>query len=134
PLDGRTYQFQIAGTDPTASPAITKVPYVPIMLRVHFPGGVVLDPTLPGCGDTVSVSDRFFGSPLFKRTPLTSNGAAVGNTQIFVSFQRAEFWSLVKSTDYHLYLTPARNVRIIDVTAPAGSSTQSGACTGSGHD
>ena len=134
PLDGNTYQFNIVGTDPTLAPASTTVKYVPIMLRLHFSGGVVLDPTMPGCGDTVSVEKRFFGSPLFHNTSLTSNGVNVGDTQIIDSFQRAEFWKLVKGTDYHMLLSPAAPVRIIDVNAPAGSSTQPGACSGSGHD
>lgn len=133
PLDGHTYQFQIAGTNPTTSKVSTTVKYVPIMLRVHFPGGVVLDPTKPGCGDTVAVVTRFFGGPLFNNVALKSNGINVGTTQIIDGFQRAEFWSLVKGTAYHLLLSPAAAVRIVDVTAPSGSSSQSGACSGTGH-
>jgi len=133
PLDGNTYQFSIAGTDPTKAPASTTVKYVPIMLRLHFPGGVVLDPTLPGCNDTVSVEKRFFNSPLFNKVPLGSNGVNVGTTQIIDGFQRAEFWNLVKGTGYHMLLAPAAAVQIIDVTAPSGSSSQAGACAGSGH-
>jgi len=133
PLDGHTYQFQIIGTDPTKTAASTTVKYVPIMLRVHFPGGVVLDPTMPGCNDTVSVEKRFFGSPLFNVAPLASNGINVGPAQIIDGFQRAEFWNLVKGSNYHVMLSPSHAVRIIDVTAPSGSSSQAGACTGSGH-
>jgi hypothetical protein len=127
PLDGHTYQFEIVGTDPTKTPASTTVKYVPLMLRLHFPGGVVLDPTLPGCNDTVSVEKRFFGSPLFNPAPLGSNGVDVGTTQIIDGFQRAEFWNLVKGTGYHMLLSPAANVQIIDVTAPNGSTSQAGA-------
>jgi hypothetical protein len=109
------------------------VKYVPIMLRVTFPGGVVLDPTKPGCNDTVSVEKRFFGSPLFESTTLKSNGINVGNTQIIDAFQRAEFWSMTAGSGYHVLLAPSAKVRILDVTAPSGSTSQPGACSGNSH-
>lgn len=133
PLDGHTYTFRIAGTDPTINKVSTTIKYVPIALRVHFSDGTVLDPSLPGCNDTVSVSDRFFGGPLFNKVPLKSNGVNVGKVQIIDGFQRAEFWSSVMGTNYHLKLAPAAAVRVIDVNAPSGSTTQAGACAGSGH-
>lgn len=133
PLDGHTYTFQIVGTDPTKRPQSTTVKYLPIMLRVHFPDGTVLDPTKPGCNDTVSVEKRFFNSPLFRHVPLGSNGVDVGDTQIIDGFQRAEFWNLVKGTNYHMLLSPAAAVNVIDVDAPAGSTTQTGACAGQKH-
>jgi len=133
PLDGRTYTFQIAGTDPTISKVTTRIEYVPIALRVHFPDGTVLDPSLPGCNDTVSVSDRFFNGPLFNRVPLVSNGVNVGTVQIIDGFQRAEFWGLVKHSEYHVKLVSALKVRLVDVNAPSGSVTAGGACAGSGH-
>ena len=133
PLDGHTYTFEIVGTDPTTTLTSTTVKFVPIALRVHFSDGTVLDPTMPGCGDTVSVSDRFFGSPLFNKVPLVSNGKNVGTVQLIDGFQRAEFWALVKGTTYHLRLAPAAAVRVIDVNAPTGSVTAPGACAGKGH-
>jgi len=133
PLDGHTYTFQIAGTDPTINKVSTTIKYVPIALRVHFADGTVLDPSLPGCGDTVSVSDRFFGSPLFNRVPLKSNGVNVGKVQIIDGFQRAEFWTSVMGTSYHLRLAAAAAPMLVDVNAPTGSVTATGACAGSGH-
>jgi hypothetical protein len=133
PLDGHTYSFRIAGTDPTINKVSTTVKYVPIALRVHFSDGTVLDPTLPGCGDTVSVSDRFFGGPLFNAVKLKSNGVNIGKVQIIDGFQRAEFWTSVMGTSYHLKLAPATAVQLVDVTAPAGSTTAPGACAGTGH-
>lgn len=133
PLDGNTYTFQIAGTDPTINLVKTTVTYVPIALRVHFSDGTVLDPSKPGCGDTVSVSQRFFGGPLFNNVPLVSNGIKVGDTQIIDAFQRAEFWKLVKGSAYHLRLAPSGTPKLIDVTAPTGSTTAPGACAGTGH-
>ena len=133
PLDGHTYTFQIVGTDPSVNKVSTTVKYVPIALRVHFADGTVLDPSLPGCNDTVSVSDRFFGSPLFNKVSLKSNNVKVGKVQLIDGFQRAEFWNLVMGTGYDLKLAPASATMLVDVNAPSGSTTQPGACTGTGH-
>ena len=65
PLDGKTYNYDIVGSDPTKSSGVTKVSYVPIVLVITFSDGTVLDPTQPGCNDTVSVADRFFKGPNF---------------------------------------------------------------------
>jgi hypothetical protein len=135
PLDGYTFRFTIVGTDPTKAPATTIVSYVPIAIRWHFSGGVVIDPTKPGCGDTKSVNDRFFHSPLFVDTPQTSNGVNVGNVQIIDGFQRAEFWQYVQTTNYHVLLrTKTKAPIILDETAPSGSVVSAGVCSGSGHD
>ena len=134
PLDGYTFKFTIVGTDPTKTPAVSQIEYVPIAIRWHFPGGIVIDPTKPGCGDTVSVEDRFFDSPLFVRTPQTSNGVNVGNVQITDGFQRAEFWKYVANTNYHVKLYTHTAPTVVDETAPSGSVTAAGACGGSGHD
>lgn len=75
---------------------ITTIKYLPIMLRIHFADGTVLDPTKPGCNDAVSVEQRFFGSPLFHSTPLRSNGVAVGDTQVIDPFDRVQFRRYVK--------------------------------------
>jgi hypothetical protein len=103
------------------------------MVRIHFPDGSILDPSKPGCNDTKSVRVRFFGGPMFRNVPLTSNGVNVGTTQVEDGFMRAEFWSLVQNSNYHVLLKPAAKVRLVDYTAPAGSSTQTGRCSGSNH-
>jgi hypothetical protein len=133
PLDGKTYTFRMVGTDPSKTPASTTVKYVPIVLRVHFADGTVLDPTKPGCNDTVSVEKRFFGSPLFHSVKLVSNGINVGTTQIEDAFQRANFWSMVGGTGFHVLLAPAMSPILVDVTAPSGSVTSPGACPGKAH-
>jgi hypothetical protein len=133
PLDNHTYNYQILGTNPKSSLTSTIIHYIPIMLRVHFPDGTVLDPTKPGCNDTKSVRLRFFTGPLFRNVPLTSNGINVGTTQIVDGFQRAEFWSLTQGSGYHVLLRAAAKVRIVDYNAPSGSVTTAGACAGSGH-
>lgn len=133
PLDGVNYSYRIAGSDPLQSNTTTNVLYKPIALRVHFGDGTVLDPTKPGCGDTVSVSNRFFKGPNFARVVMTSNGVNVGNVQITDGFQRAEFWKVLKGSGYHTVLKAAGAPAVVDVTAPSGSSTSAGACSGKNH-
>lgn len=134
PLDGKTYRFSIVGTNPQTSKRRTTIPVLPIALRLHFPGGVVLDPTKPGCNDSVAVVDRFYKGPNFNPVPIVSNGVAVGTVQVTDAFQRAEFWQYARGSNYHVELKLAAPVRIIDVTAPAGSQAVTGACAGSAHD
>jgi hypothetical protein len=133
PLDGNTYTYQIAGADPNTSKTTTYIAYVPIVARIHFADGTVLDPTLPGCGDTVSVANRFYNGPNFASTSYTSNGVSVGTTQFTDAFQRAEFWSIVGGTRYHTLLQAAAQPRVLDVNAPPGSFTVAGVCAGSSH-
>jgi hypothetical protein len=129
PLNSQTYSYQIVGADPTKSTGTTKLQYVPIVVRIHFSDGTVLDPTKPGCNDTVSVEDRFFQGPNFEKTALKSNGINVGTTQINDAFQRAEFWTILKSKNYHLQLTAAAKPVVVDYNAPSGSTTSAGVCT-----
>jgi hypothetical protein len=135
PLDGKTYSYSILGTDPTTTLQSTKITYVPIALRFHFSNGDVLDPTMPGCNDTVSVVDRFFSSPLFNDVDLVSNGVDMGSGQYEDSFMRAEFWNLVQGSGYHVLLAKKKRakVHIVDITAPSGSTTATGGCSGTGH-
>jgi hypothetical protein len=133
PLDGKTYNYSIVGSDPTTSNATTKVTYVPIELVVTFSDGTVLDPTQPGCNDTVSVADRFFKGPNFVKTPLVSNGTNVGKVQVTDGFQRAEFWKVLKGHKYHTVLVSAGAPIIVKINAPSGSKTVAGVCTGNAH-
>lgn len=130
PLDGHTYTMSMVGSSPyshanTLTPTV--VSYLPIIARVHFQDGTVLDPTKPSCGDTVSIANRFFNSPLFTPGSVYSNGVHVGgggvNSQLIGAYQRANFWSLVKGTNYGVYLKPAiAKPIIVDIFAPDGLS------------
>ncbi len=133
PLDNRTYTYKIAGKDPTRSIRTTQIKTVPIVLVITFADGTVLDPTQPGCNDSVSVADRFFKGPNFVKTPLTSNGVNVGKTQVTDGFQRAEFWNVLKSNRYHTALKLAVAPIIVNINAPAGSKTVGGVCSGNNH-
>ncbi|MGC1380298.1 MAG: hypothetical protein WA814_04660 [Candidatus Baltobacteraceae bacterium] len=132
PLDNVVYSYRIVGSDPVKSNATTNVLYKPIALRVHFADGTVLDPSKPACGDTVSVKNRALMGPNFAPVPLTSNGVNVGKVQITDGFQRAEFWKVLKGPRYHTVLKTVGAI-IVDVNAPAGSSTHDGVCSGRGH-
>jgi len=133
PLDGKRYKWEMVGTNPMTNQTTTTVNFVPILARVHFIDGSVLDPTQPACNDTVAVADRLFGSPLFNAVDLISNGIDVGTTQIIDGFQRANFWKYVAGTNFHVLLAPAAKPVLVDITAPTGSITQTGACSGSNH-
>jgi len=133
PLDHNKYTFWIAGADPHTSKTTTNITYVPIVAKVKFPDGTLLDPTKPACNDTVAVQDRFFKGPNFVPVPLKSNGVNVGTDQITDAHQRAEFWNLVKNTGYHTMLKASAAPIIVTIKAPPGSTTQGGVCAGSGH-
>ena len=133
PVDGITYTYTIAGADPHTSNVTTNITYVPIVVRFHFSDGTVLDPTKSGCGDTVPVESRFVNGPNFASVPLTSNGINVGTTQITDGFQRAEFWSLVKNKAYHTMLVASGSPIVINRSAPPGSITVAGVCSGKAH-
>lgn len=134
-LTHSTFTATSAGTNPTKNKVSTTIPFVPLALRVHFPDGSVLDPTMPGCGDTMSVVSRFYGSPLFNNAPLTSNGISVGTTQVIDGFQRAEWWKFTANSNYHLLLSQVGQPTVVDVTAPSGSTTVGGdpKCPQSSH-
>lgn len=127
PLDGATYTTSMVGSSPSTKTNVN-VSYVPIVLRLHFPGGVVLDPTQTACGDTIAVSTRFFGSPLFQPIALQSNGVNVasgasgGAVQLVNGFQRANFWSTVRNSAYGVTLVAAGSPQIVDADAPSGST------------
>ena len=131
PLDGDTYTMAMVGGSPY-NPANTVTPtvvsYLPIIARVHFEDGAILDPTKPACGDTVSVANRFWNSPLFVPNNWYSNGVHVGgggiDAQLPSAFQRANFWSVVKGTNYGVYLKPAiAKPIVVDIFAPDGNSS-----------
>ena len=135
PLDHNTYNFTIVGTDPSKGGVSTTIKYMPIAVKWHFPGGIVIDPTKPGCNDTVSVVNRFFQGPMFSNVPNSSNGVTLPTTQTTDAFQIAEFWKYTQNSNYHVLMSPVGpHITIVNANAPAGSAVQAGGCSGSGHD
>lgn len=133
PLDGNLYTYHILGKNPSTSTTTTNITYVPIVAIITFGDGTVLDPTKPGCGDTISVENRFFKGPNFAPVNLASNGVAVGPAQLGDAHQRAEFWSHVNGDRYHTVLTTSIKPIVIHMTAPPIAATAAGACAGKGH-
>jgi hypothetical protein len=123
PVDGKTYTYTMVGKSPYAlHPSRTFIHYVPIVARIHFPDGTVLDPTLPSACDTVSTSKRFYQSPLFKKGMITSNGVDVSGPngeQATSAFQRANFWASVQGTNYGVDLEERGQPIVVDITAPS---------------
>jgi hypothetical protein len=127
PLRAQDFSYDMVGNTPYAAPSRAVIPYVPIVARVHFQDGTVLDPTQPGNCDPVSPAVRFMNSPLFQPAVFTSNGVNVsagvrGGTQLTSAFQRANFWSNVQRTQFGVALTPAHSPIVVDVLAPARAS------------
>jgi hypothetical protein len=136
PFDGNAYIYSIVGKNPMFSNTTTKLMYVPIVLVIKYPDGTVLDPTKPGCYDTVPVEDRFFQGPNFVPTDLVSNGINVGKTQLGDGFQRAEFWKILQGPNYHTILasaSAAASAIVVHVNAPFSARTEAGVCPGSNH-
>jgi hypothetical protein len=129
PLRAQQFSYTMVGSNPfAATPARSTVTYVPIIARIHFNDGTVLDPTVASNCDSVSPAVRFFNSPLFFPRPFTSNGVDVstgyvGGTQLPTAFQRANFWSAVQGTQYGISLRPSSNPIVVDIKAPPSSSS-----------
>jgi hypothetical protein len=111
-LGGGTYTGTILGRSPlNRGKATTTIPtqIIPLVITINDGTTTVVydstapDPCVPGSPhpSTVSVVN---GSPVFTNNPWTMNGVAIGNTQYIDAFQRAQFWSLVQGTPYHLVL------------------------------
>ncbi len=134
PLNGKTYTSRVVGSDPATSNTTTDVVYVPIVVVWKFPDGTVLDPRNPACNDNVSVENRFFKGPSFNPVMVMSNGIQVGPAQLNDADQRAEFWSEVSTnTSYHTNLVTFSPPVVLVESAPSGSRTFGGVCSGAGH-
>ena len=132
-VGGHTYDYAMVGTSPFTSPVSTTIPVQIQLLVFSFSDGSVFDPTQGACGDSVSVIDRTLMSPLFTARPIKSNGVHVGNVQYEDSFQRSEFWSVVKGTNYHVMVKNlTKNMQVVDVTVPSneGQTYTASTCAG----
>ena len=114
-LGGGTYTGTILGRSPlNRGKTTTTIPIqiIPLVITINDGTTTVVydatapDPCVPGSPhpSTVSVVN---GSPVLTSNPWTMNGVAIGNTQYIDAFQRAQFWSLVQGTPYHLVLNPS---------------------------
>jgi hypothetical protein len=112
---GGTYSGRVVGRSPyDRGKTTTTIPLqiVPLVITINNGNGdsVTYDPTAvdpcvsPGSHTDVDV---ITGSPLFTSNNWTMNGVSVGPTQFIDAFQRAEFWSMLGGTPYHLIFNPS---------------------------
>ncbi len=119
-----TYPYVMIGTDPALGSKTTRIPVVIVPLEFHLPGGVVLSPTAPVCGGTMTPVQLTKISPIFKPYPFAPGGTKVGRAQYVDAFQRANFWSTVSTTapHYHVKLKAPKVVPTQIVSVPAASA------------
>jgi hypothetical protein len=128
PIDGGLYNGTIVGRSPyNRSKGTTTIPTQIIPLIITINGGTpsthTYDPTasdacITGPNIPYTPLSVITGSPIFTTNTWTMNGVNVGNTQYIDAFQRAEFWSLLGGTPYHLMLNQS--------TLPAQALTLTG--------
>jgi hypothetical protein len=111
-LGGGSYSGQIIGLSPFNRLKTTftiPVQIVPLIITINDgTSTVTYDPTIDDpCVPTGEFTgiDVVTGSPVFQNNNWTMNGVFVGNTQYHDANQRAQFWSLVGGTNYHLRLS-----------------------------
>jgi hypothetical protein len=100
----KTYATTIVGGSPFSQTlAITTVNVVVVPVIVTI-GTTVFDPTAPdSCIPTgTSALAAFEGSPLLNNVAFTMNGVDVGTTTYNDAVRRAEFWSSVGGSNYHV--------------------------------
>jgi hypothetical protein len=107
--DNGTYSGTAIGRSPySRGKATTTIPLqvIPLIITINNGAGnnVTYDPTAPDSCVTGGLTDVsvITGSPIFTNNTWTMNGVNVGNTQYIDAFQRAQYWSLVAGSPYHL--------------------------------
>jgi hypothetical protein len=130
----KTYKGTILGGNPFATTkGITTLPLQVVPLIVTITGVGTFDPTKPdSCNHNLIETSYVAGSPLFSKSHVwTLNGTDVGQTQYIDAFQRAEFWSDVKATNYHVLFSPSQlasqKKSFIGAEVPAVGCTKLGA-------
>ena len=111
--DGNPYTGTIMGMSPyNHGKTTTTIPtiIVPLVITiVDGSGTFVYDPTAPDntCAQGHTAVETISNSPIFVNSAWTMNNVNVGTTQYEDANVRAEFWSLVGGTPYHLNLQVA---------------------------
>ena len=122
-----SYSGTIVGRSPfdrVKTTTTIPVQIVPLVITIgdgtttHTYDPTAVDPCVTGANGPYTDVGVITGSPIFQKTDWTMNGVSVGKTQYLDAFQRAQFWPLVRGTNYHLILDPT--------VLPAQSLTFSG--------
>lgn len=127
-LGGATYSGTVLGRSPySRGKTTTTIPtqIIPLVITITDASGtVVYDPTAADSCVTGTHTDLdvITNSPIFTNNNWTMNGVNVGNTQYIDAFQRAQFWSLVGGTPYHLVLSPSTIASQALTFQPSGGS------------
>ncbi len=142
-LGGGTYTGTVVGRSPAnRGKTTTTIPtqIVPLIITItnatapgNSPTTFTYDPTAvdacvsPGTHTGVEV---ITSSPIFTNNNWVMNGVNVGNTQYIDAFQRAEFWSQLAGTPYHLMLQqsvlPAQTLTFNTALGHTGGSSGPG--------
>jgi hypothetical protein len=117
---GKSYPFNIVGTDPSQGANTTTIPTVIVPIKLTFPNLLVLDGTNQVAGTQ--------NSPMFLTADYTTGGSDVGVTQYGDAIQRAEFWNLpgFSPAGYHVLLGAPTIAPTVSITVPAGSGNTYG--------
>jgi hypothetical protein len=121
PINKTTYLDTLLGVSPLDAKSANIGLYV-ITWKFEFSNGLVTDGTKPSCGETTSVVDRFFNSPLLNDQDFTSNGVSVGDREYVDAFQTAEFTGSGYSSKWRtnfVYALPKKTYYIITIKVPA---------------
>jgi hypothetical protein len=130
----KTYKGTILGGSPSAlTKTSTTLPLQVVPMIVTITGVGTFDPTkVDSCNHNLIETSFVAGSPLFSKSHVwTLNGIKVGQTQYIDAFQRAEFWSEVKNTNYHVLFSQSQlasqKKSFIGAEVPAVGCTKLGA-------
>lgn len=113
--DGKTYSGTLLGRSPyNHGKTTTTIPLqiIPLVITISDSLGTrIYDPTVAytpdSCNPGVSAVNLVSGSPLLTNsTDWSMNGQNIGPAQYIDAHTRAEFWSLVSNTPYHLIFKP----------------------------
>jgi hypothetical protein len=123
---GLTYSGTRIGRDPhNRGKTTTTIPTQLIPLIITINDGTTThtyDPTIAdSCASGQTDVNIITNSPIFTNNAWTMNGVGIGTTQYIDAFQRAEFWSLVQGTPYHLILNRTTLSSVALSFSPAGS-------------
>jgi hypothetical protein len=118
---GRSYPFNIVGTDPALGANTTIIPTVIVPIKLTFAStGAVLD----GTNQAASTQN----SPLFLTADYTTGVTDVGVTQYGDAMQRAQFWNLpgFSQAGYHVLLGAPTIAPTVSINVSAANGTTFG--------
>ena len=122
---GRTYTYQMVGSDPGVGSKTTRIPVFLVPLDFTFSDHTELDATELSQTGALSAQDGFLQSPLIRSVDFKSGSVDVGTTQFTDAFQRANFWNVVsaKSPDYHVRLAQPKVLSKLSIDVPSNQGS-----------